>query len=225
MGPRRKLRSSNYFIIIGAKLFCMKKLLIATHNRAKAEYFAELLKFFKDIKILTLDDFDINDTPVENGKTEVANALIKARYYSKKSNQVCFSDDVGMYINALKGEPGLEVRRWNGKFDDDVDDKVWLDYFLERLNKSNSNDRQGHLLIGRAVVSPLGKEFNFNWRRDFIVRDKPNWDNYKKGWPMSALYTELKFNKPWSKFSLEEKLEYEKDNLIKFNNIFKDIWN
>ena len=110
----------------------MNKLLIATHNRSKFEYFKNLFSFL-GLQIVLLNDLNIKDFPEETGKDETENALIKAGYFAKKYNITSFADDAGMYIEALNGEPGVQVRRWGGIFPDDISDKEWLDFFLNKI--------------------------------------------------------------------------------------------
>ena len=74
--------------------------------------------------VLTLRDISYNgDPPAEGGLTAVENALIKARHYHSVVQSWVFGDDAGLEIDALGGEPGLQARRWNGHFADDVDDQ------------------------------------------------------------------------------------------------------
>ena len=54
-------------------------------------------------------------SPVENGKTFEENSLIKAKYFSKKSRMTCLSDDSGLEIDILRGNPGIYSARWGGK--------------------------------------------------------------------------------------------------------------
>ncbi len=201
----------------------MKKLLIATHNKAKEEYFKKLLKEF-DLNFLFLKDLDIREDAPENEIDEVGNALSKARFYVQKSNEVCLADDAGMYMDALNGEPGVQSRRWMGKFPDDISDEEWLNFFLEKMKDVPKEKRSGKFKIARAIVTPDGEEFVVKWAREFFVAEEPNWDNYKKGWPMSTLYIERGINRSWVGMSWEERLRLEKNNLIEFNKIFNKIY-
>jgi len=68
----------------------------------------------KNLKIYSTSDFKIK-SPAENGKTFEENSLIKARYFSKKSRMICLSDDSGLEIDILDGDPGIYSARWGGK--------------------------------------------------------------------------------------------------------------
>ena len=90
----------------------IKKLLIGTNNRGKLKEIRGLLP--KYIKTLSTLDFKIK-SPKENGKTFKENSLIKSRYFSKKTNLICLSDDSGLEIDILKKRPGIYSARWGGK--------------------------------------------------------------------------------------------------------------
>ena len=42
------------------------------------------------------------------------NSLIKAKYFSKKSNMICLADDSGLEIDILNKKPGIFSSRWGG---------------------------------------------------------------------------------------------------------------
>ena len=88
------------------------KLLVGTNNNGKSKEIKDLLP--KNLKIYTPKDFNIK-SPKENGKTFEENSLIKARYFSKKSNLRCLADDSGIEIDILNGNPGIYSARWGGK--------------------------------------------------------------------------------------------------------------
>ena len=81
----------------------------------------------KDLKILTLE---------ENGKSFDENSMLKASYFSKKTNLLCLSDDSGLEIDLLNGAPGIYSSRWSGpKNDFDLAIKK----IFEKMNKAKKN--------------------------------------------------------------------------------------
>jgi len=88
------------------------KILVGTNNSGKLKEIKGLLP--KNLEICSTSDFKIK-SPVENGKTFRKNSLIKARYFSKKSKMICLSDDSGLEIDILEGDPGIYSARWGGK--------------------------------------------------------------------------------------------------------------
>tara|TARA_B100001057_G_scaffold233848_1_gene234036 strand:+ start:405 stop:1007 length:603 start_codon:yes stop_codon:yes gene_type:complete len=90
----------------------INKLLIGTNNRGKLKEITDLLP--KYMKTLSTLNFKIK-SPKENGKTFLENSLIKSKYFSKKTNLICLSDDSGLEIDILKKRPGIYSARWAGK--------------------------------------------------------------------------------------------------------------
>tara|TARA_B100000767_G_scaffold207374_1_gene194285 strand:+ start:20 stop:622 length:603 start_codon:yes stop_codon:yes gene_type:complete len=88
------------------------KLLVGTNNKGKFKEIRGLLP--KNLKVFSTLDLKIK-SPAEYGKSFKENSLIKARYFSKKSKMICLSDDSGLEIDILKGDPGIYSARWGGK--------------------------------------------------------------------------------------------------------------
>ena len=90
----------------------IKEILVGTNNEGKYKEICNLLP--KNVKKHSLKEFDVS-SPQEIGKSFEENALIKASYFSKKTNLICLSDDSGLEINILKGAPGIFSSRWGGE--------------------------------------------------------------------------------------------------------------
>ena len=88
------------------------KLLVGTNNKGKLREIKDLLP--KNLEIYSTSYLKIK-SPRENGKTFKENSLIKARYFSKRSKMICLSDDSGLEIDILDGNPGIYSARWGGK--------------------------------------------------------------------------------------------------------------
>jgi XTP/dITP diphosphohydrolase len=87
------------------------KILVGTNNIGKLKEIRNLLP--KNLEIYSTSDFKIK-SPFENGKTFQENSLIKAKYFSKKSKMICLSDDSGLEVDILNGDPGIYSARWGG---------------------------------------------------------------------------------------------------------------
>ena len=90
----------------------IKEILIGTNNQGKFKEICALLP--KKIKKYSLKEFNIS-SPKETGKSFMKNSLIKASYFSNKTNLICLSDDSGLEIKYLQGKPGIFSSRWGGK--------------------------------------------------------------------------------------------------------------
>ena len=77
-------------------------LLIGTNNKGKLREIKDLLP--KNIKTYSTSRFNLK-SPVENGSSFKENSTIKSKYFSKKTNIICLSDDSGLEIYVLKKKP------------------------------------------------------------------------------------------------------------------------
>src|SRR6056300_875967 len=109
------------------------ELIVGTNNRGKLKEIKDLLPNY--LKIYSPLDFKIK-SPAENGKTFAENSSIKARYFSKKSKLICLSDDSGLEVDLLKGQPGIYSARWGGK---KGDFKKAMNRVFRELNKKDKN--------------------------------------------------------------------------------------
>jgi XTP/dITP diphosphohydrolase len=92
----------------------MKKLVIATHNRDK---FKEMKKALGDLGWEIVPAFDFPGVPevVEDGETLEENSLKKAKELSDFTGLPALSDDTGLFIEALNGDPGIFAARFAGE--------------------------------------------------------------------------------------------------------------
>ena len=101
------------------------QIIFATHNQNKVIELRRIVP--KSIKIWSLNDIDYHDTIEETGKTLEENAKIKSDFIRKKFGLNCFSDDSGLEIDILGGEPGVMSARYAGplKNNDANIEKIW----------------------------------------------------------------------------------------------------
>jgi XTP/dITP diphosphohydrolase len=91
----------------------MRTLVLATHNKQKAEELSALLSGTQ-IEVLTLDSFPPINAVVEDQPTLEGNALKKAREVFRQTNLPCLADDTGLEVFALDGAPGVYSARYAG---------------------------------------------------------------------------------------------------------------
>ncbi len=96
------------------------KILIGTHNKNKFGQFERIFAALdKSIELLSLNDLNIQEDVAEDSDILLENAKKKARYYGEKSGLLTLSDDLGLFIDALGGEPGVHAKRWLSGTDKD----------------------------------------------------------------------------------------------------------
>jgi len=150
----------------------IREILIGTNNNGK---YKEICAFLpKKIKKYSPKDFDIL-APKEIGKSFEENSFIKASYFSKKTNLICLSDDSGLEIDLLDGEPGIYSARWGGVKNDFnfAIKKVFRE--MNKIKKNWENDNSARFICCLTLFWPDGK----NYFVKGIVKGKIS--NKKKG--------------------------------------------
>jgi XTP/dITP diphosphohydrolase len=92
----------------------MKRLILATHNRDK---FKEMQKALEGLAWEVIPAFDFPGVPevIEDGETLEENSLKKAKELSVFAGLPALSDDTGLFIDALNGQPGIYAARFAGE--------------------------------------------------------------------------------------------------------------
>ena len=99
-----------------ARRFAGPKLLVATHNRGKAQEIRTMLAPF-GVEIVSAGDLGL-PAPAETGTTFEGNATLKALAATRASNLPALADDSGLSVHALGGEPGVYTADWEGPMRD-----------------------------------------------------------------------------------------------------------
>ena len=88
-------------------------LVIATGNKGKLREYQQLLSELP-LNIVSLEDVGISLEVEETGNTFSDNAWLKALTYSNLTGMLTLSDDSGLEVDALHGEPGVHSARYGG---------------------------------------------------------------------------------------------------------------
>ena len=135
----------------------IKEIIVGTNNNGKYKEICDLLP--SKIKKYSTKEFKIS-TPKEIGKSFEENSMIKASYFSKKTNLVCISDDSGLEINLLKGAPGIYSARWGG-IENDFD-KAILKVFKEmsKVKKDWESENIARFVCCMTLFWPVGVNYS-----------------------------------------------------------------
>jgi len=125
----------------------MEILVFATNNKHKLDEVQQLVA--ETIKLKTLEEVGCFEDIPETGHTFQANALQKSRYIYERTQLNCFSDDSGLEIDSLNGEPGVYSARYSGSRDSEVN----LQLVLEKMK--GITDRKARF---RCVISLIFEE-------------------------------------------------------------------
>ena len=134
----------------------IKEILIGTNNIGKYKEICDLLP--KKLIKYSPKKFRLS-TPEETGKNFKENSILKASYFSKKTNLVCLSDDSGLEIDLLGGYPGIYSARWGGKkhnFDTAIK-KVFNE--MKKVKKNWETNNSAKFICCLTIFWPSGKYY------------------------------------------------------------------
>ena len=107
------------------------RLILASNNAHKAREFREILAPL-GIDVLTQSEAGCDFEADETGETFEENACIKAEAAMRATGEAAVSDDSGLEVDALGGEPGVHSARYTGRHEDsDADRRAYLMKKLE----------------------------------------------------------------------------------------------
>ena len=130
-----------------------RKLVLATHNDGKLSEFRGLFTGF-DFEITSAGELGLPE-PVEEGTTFEQNAYTKAFAAAAATGEVALSDDSGLCVTALGGDPGVYTADWatteNGRDFDLAMRKV-----EDALKAKDAQDRSGYFCAVLCLAWPDG---------------------------------------------------------------------
>lgn len=176
----------------------MFKILLATKNKGKIREIKQILSDIP-VKLIELPESDTDEVP-EDGKTYLENALKKAKYFAKKYHLPTLSDDSGLEIDALNGEPGINSARFLGK-ETSFDEK--MKKIIERLKSAENRSAR----FRATFVLYLPKEdkyFSTEGKVEGEILDKPH-KKEGSGFGYDPIFKPIGFNESFSELGEEVK--------------------
>ena len=132
----------------------MNKIVFATNNAHKLQELRQIMD--GRYEIVSLSEIGCHDDIPETADTIEGNALIKARYVWERFHIACFSDDTGLEIKALDGEPGVYSARYSGL---PVDSERNITKVLTRMQ--GITDRTARFRTAIVLIDLDGTVHNF----------------------------------------------------------------
>lgn len=129
------------------------EIVFATNNPHKIKEVNEVLG--NAFKIKSLKEIGCNEELPETQPTLEGNALQKARYVLENYGADCFSEDTGLEIEALEGEPGVITARYAGA---ERDPDANMNLVLQKLAGKDNRKAQFRTVIALLIN---GKEHLF----------------------------------------------------------------
>jgi XTP/dITP diphosphohydrolase len=173
------------------------KLIFATNNQHKVDEIRSVLP--DDFEIINLKEAGIEIDIPEPHDTLEANASEKSKTIFKMTGLSCFSEDTGLEVMALNGEPGVKSARFAG-------DGRSFNANIEKLliNLAGKQDRSARF---RTVISLLidGKENLFEGIcRGKIIEEKRG----EQGFGYDPVFIPAGSSKTFGEMSMQEKTKY-----------------
>ena len=164
----------------------MKQILFATGNESKSKRFSKGL-YEKGIEVLSLKDVNIELDIEENGDSAIDNALIKAKacYNKTKIPSMGMDDTLFMEGVPLDKQPGLYVRRVNGK---SLTDEEMIEYYTNLVKEYGKDGKINcKWIYGLAVINENGEEFTYTWYKDNFYMVSSKSDVLNPGYPLNSI--------------------------------------
>ncbi len=112
---------------VGASRLIEQPIVVATRNAGKLREFAAILSK-AGRTVISAAELGLCE-PEETGNTLEENALIKARSAAELTGRLAISDDSGLFVDALGGDPGVHSADWSetpqGRNFDVAMERVW----------------------------------------------------------------------------------------------------
>lgn len=143
-------------------------LVLATSNQGKVREIKAMCTAFEVIPYSEiLDAFEI----VENSDAFKGNALIKARavYKALGDNEaIVLSDDSGISVDILDGEPGIYSARYAGVSASDKDNLYAL---IDAVKAKGVSESDAHYTAAVAIVSKEGEQTVHGWMYGKVITE------------------------------------------------------
>jgi XTP/dITP diphosphohydrolase len=174
-----------------------QQLIFATNNQNKVSEIRSVLG--NTFEIITLKEAGINIDIPEPHNTLEENATEKSTVINKLTGKNCFSEDTGLEVFALNGEPGVKSARYAGEH---ADFKNNISKLLNNLTGIANRSAQF-----RTVISLLldGKEYQFEGicKGNIINEEKGT-----NGFGYDAIFIPDGSTKTFAEMEMNEKNKY-----------------
>jgi XTP/dITP diphosphohydrolase len=130
------------------------RLVIATHNPGKLAEMRELLAPY-GVDAVSAGELGLPE-PEETGGSFAANARIKADAAAQAADLPAFSDDSGLVVDALGGQPGIHSARWAGANKDFAGAMARIERLLQERGATAPGQRTARFVSALCVTWPDG---------------------------------------------------------------------
>ena len=178
-------------------------LVVASHNEGKLREFAGLMAPF-GIEARSAKEFGLPE-PDETGTTFEENAYIKAFAAAKATGLPALSDDSGLCVDALGGQPGIYTANWAENADGTRDFAMAMqrtEVALQAVGAVTPEERTGRFVAVICLAWPDGEAEYFRGEAEGQLVWPPRGD---KGFGYDPVFMPLGFSITFGEMSAEEK--------------------
>jgi XTP/dITP diphosphohydrolase len=136
------------------------KIIYGTANIGKKKQVEDFFKATNiDVEIVSLKDIGFDKEIIEDGTTFEENSMIKAKAiqsFCKENNieGIIVTDDTGLCVDCLNGEPGIYSARYAG---DHAPQEVAIEKLLTNIEKTGDKERKAKFVCVLTAVLPNGE--------------------------------------------------------------------
>ena len=174
------------------------KLLVASNNKGKLREFNAILGEL-GIECVSMGEMGIDIEVDETGTTFLENAKIKAEEIYKIAKIPTVSDDSGLEVDFLGGEPGVYSARYAGEHGNDKENNIKL---LKNLEGGPDEKRTGRF---KSVVYLVLDENTHVWAEGSVEGIIMHEEKGENGFGYDPLFFSPKLNKSFAEATPEEK--------------------
>ena len=142
------------------------QIILATSNKGKVK---EIRALFEKDEVVPFSEILGPMEIEENGETFAENALIKARTIFEKLGRddvIVVSDDSGITVPALGGEPGIFSARYAGEGASDRDN---LEKLVAKLKEKGLAEAPAYYTAAIAIVAPGAEYVVHGWMHGKVI--------------------------------------------------------
>lgn len=150
------------------------RLVLATHNKGKLREFQELFDPF-GLELVSAGELGLPE-PDEHGTTFAENARTKAHAAAEGSGMLALSDDSGLCVDALGGDPGVYTADWAGVPRDFGRAMRRVEDALQASNATSPALRRASFNATLCLAHPDGRDALFVGRCDGTLVWPPRGD-------------------------------------------------
>ncbi|WP_026942930.1 RdgB/HAM1 family non-canonical purine NTP pyrophosphatase [Hellea balneolensis] len=179
----------------------ISKIVVASHNEGKVREIRDLLAPF-GIETVSAGELGLAE-PDETETTFAGNAELKARAAANASGLPALSDDSGLAVDALNGDPGIYAARWAEKPScegggRDFDMAMW--HVNDGIGENP--DRRARFICALCLAYPNGEAYTYEGKVEGDIIWPPRGD---KGFGYDPIFRAIGDSKTFAEIDPAEK--------------------